>query len=160
MFAFVAYSDQQDRAELASFTWRNPITLRSTQLSSKWHPTDIKAEGGKIYYFVSDSLLAEALFGHENLSSGDMSPLVYAMAIQQAISENCTIATEWKPVTVGGRPALRVNGSSRKDSNVELQITITIDGNDAWRTLVFARGRKVEDATFGREFVEAAFSTI
>ncbi|MES0212460.1 RDD family protein [Mesorhizobium sp. M0028] len=158
--AFVAHTEELDRQELASFTWRNPITKRTTLLSGTWHPKDIEAKGGDLYHFAADSLLAEALFGHEKLGASDIDPQAYATAIQQTISENFTVTTEWQPVTVGGRPALRANGSSKTDANIDFQVTITIDGEDAWRTLIFTRGRKVDDATFGREFSEAAFSTI
>ncbi|RWP23071.1 RDD family protein [Mesorhizobium sp.] len=158
--SFILYSEEQGRQDLQSFSWRNPITQKTTLFAGVWHPKDIEAKGGDLFYFSADSLLTEALFGHEKLGASGIDPQAYATAIQQAISENFTVATDWQPVTVRGRPALRAYGSSRTDASVDFQVTIAIDGEDAWRTLVFARGRKVDDTPLGRAFVEAAFSSI
>ncbi|MES0098639.1 RDD family protein [Mesorhizobium sp. M0019] len=158
--SLIVYSEEQDRRDLASFSWRNPVTQRSTLFPGVWHPADIEAKGGDLFYFAADSLLAEALFGHEKLRESGIDPQAYATALQQAISKDFTVTTDWLPVTVRQRAALRANGTSRTDANVAFQVTVTIDGTDAWRTLVFTRGRKVDETPLGKAFVEAAFSSI
>ena len=61
---------------------------------------------------------------------------------------------------MNGQSALRTYATLGSDANIDIQVTVTLVGDRAWRTLVFARGRKVDEATFGEEFVRAAFSSI
>jgi hypothetical protein len=140
--------------------WLNPITGKSAAISRTWNPSELQAENGRLFHFNSNFLLAEALFGYEPIGLQFIDEAGYAEALESALSGKLTFQRPWTSLTIEGRSAMQAYATLADDRSVDIQITITLDGSHAWRTLIFVRGRKVDDATFGQEFVQAVFGTI
>ncbi len=140
--------------------WVNPSTGEKTFISKAWAFEELEAEFGKAYYFSSNQLLAEMVFGYEPLDQEDIDPVAYGEALQEGISEDVRVISEWKPVKVAGVKAVRAYAvhKSAKDTNVE--ITVSIVGKSAWRLLIFTSGRPVEKVIEGKAAAQALFSTI
>lgn len=120
---------------------------------------EVTTNSGRVFYFAANAQLAEALFGYEQLELDGLKNLTYANALQSTLAADISISSEWEPVIVYGYPALRAVGKSIRDNDTNVEITVAVTKRHAWRTLVFARGRPVEDLPGKNEFVQAVFST-
>lgn len=152
--------DQKVASNLAATqTWVNPVTKKTATIGKTWQAQEMKTNSGRAFYFASNELLAEAVFGYEQFSSDKVDSGLYADAIKRAVASDVSITTEWRAITVRGLPALRATGKSVKfdDSNVE--VTIVVTGRDAWRTLMFARGNSPAQSAEKDKFVQAMFGT-
>ncbi|WP_183096926.1 RDD family protein [Mesorhizobium sp. YM1C-6-2] len=157
--ALIVAAEEDTRQVDLVQSWTNPITGGSTSFSRTWASTPIEAESGDdLFYFVSDYLMAEALFGVEEINSS-LAPLDYAEALERALSDDITLVGQWSSLEVQGSHALRKSGSLASDRNHRVQVTIVLRQGRAWRTIIFARGRELTDTHF-EAFVNAALSTI
>jgi hypothetical protein len=138
-------------------TWLSPVTGRTANIGRTWQSQPV--EGGGIFYFISDELLSEAIFGHETLPWNTVDNAAYAKAIEEALASEININTEWQPVQVNGISGLRATGVSKNASDVIVELTVAVSGRDAWRTLMFSRGSSAEQMTQKDRFVNAMFGT-
>lgn len=143
----------------ATQTWVSPVTGKAATIGKSWQPQPIEAGSGTAFYFVASALLSEAIFGHETLPSDNIDTMTYANAIKDAVASEVTINTEWQPVRVQGMPGVRAAGISTRASDAKVEVTIVVNGRDAWRTLMFIRGGSAEQLTEKDRFVNAMFGT-
>jgi hypothetical protein len=54
---------------------------------------------------------------------------------------------------------VRATGISTRASDATVEVTIVVNGRDAWRTLMFIRGSSAEQLTEKDRFVNAMFGT-
>lgn len=139
--------------------WVSPVTGKTATIARTWRPQPIDANGGSAFYFISNELLSEAIFGHETLPSGDVEALAYANAIQTAISPEITINTDWRPVQLNGMSALRATGIATQAADAAVEVTVAVREQDAWRTLMFTRGTSAAQLNEKERFVKAMFGT-
>jgi hypothetical protein len=158
--ALSAWGEQEDETARKAQGWLNPVTGKLVHISGSWAVEEEKAERGKLYRFTSDYFLAEALFGTEQAGPRLIDASRYGEALEAALSDDLRFRSPWRPVTVSGRSAMRAYATLGSDSNVDIQLTVAVVGDQAWRTLIFARGRKIDEAAFGEDFVRAVFSSI
>lgn len=152
--------DQQAKTDLyARQSWVNPINNKTASIAKAWEGQEMKTNIGRVFYFNSPTLLAEALLGYERFGVDGITNVTYANAIKGVVAADVSITSDWTPTTVHGIPALRANGKvvAHADTNVEL--TVAVIGRNAWRTLVFARGRPVAQVSGKDEFLDAMFGT-
>ncbi len=140
-------------------TWVSPITGKSATIGATWQTQPIDTNSGSVFYFVSDELLSEAIFGHETLPSGNVEAAAYADAIKNVLTSEINIETEWQPVEVGGMPALQATGRSTKATDAIVEVTVAVRGSDAWRTLVYTRGTSASQMAEKQRFVSAMLGT-
>lgn len=140
-------------------TWVSPITGKSATIGATWQTQPIDTNSGSVFYFVSNELLSEAIFGHETLPSGNVEAAAYADAIKNVLTSEITIDTEWQPVEVSGMPALRASGRSTKATDATVEVTVAVRGSDAWRTLVYTRGTSASQMAEKQRFVSAMLGT-
>jgi uncharacterized RDD family membrane protein YckC len=154
--------DQRSDINLVtSQTWINPVTGKSATIGRTWQPSEMKTNGGRAFYFASNELLSEAIFGYEQYSANTVvDSASYANAIKQAIASDVSIDTEWSPVAVLGMPALRASGKSVKYADSDVEVTVLVAGHDAWRTIVFSRGNAPAQGKEKDRFVQAMFGTM
>ena len=144
----------------ATRTWVNPVTNKTATIGSTWQVEEMTTNSGRAFYFSSDNMLAEAIFGYEQFpSEGLFDELVYANALKEAVSSNVHITSEWKEITVNGLPALRATGSAVGVTDSAVEVTVVVDERDAWRTLVFARGTSESQTAEKERLVRAMFAT-
>jgi hypothetical protein len=143
----------------ATQTWVSPVTGKSATIGKSWQPQPIEAGSGTAFYFVASELLSEAIFGHETLPSDNIDTMTYANAIRDAVASEVIINTEWQPVQVQGMSGVRATGISTRASDATVEVTIVVNGRDAWRTLMFIRGSSAEQLTEKDRFVNAMFGT-
>jgi uncharacterized RDD family membrane protein YckC len=160
--AIIRSEDKKSEINLVtSQTWVNPVTGKSATIGQTWQPTEMKTNGGRAFYFASDELLSEAIFGYEQYSANTVvDSVAYANAIKQAIASDVSIDTEWSPITVLGMPALKASGKSVKYADSIVEMTILVAGHDAWRTIVFSRGTSPDQGKEKDRFVQAMFRTL
>ncbi|MEQ9379595.1 MAG: hypothetical protein RJP95_01940, partial [Pirellulales bacterium] len=153
--------DQKTISNLStSQIWVNPITGKSATIGRVWESQPIEANGGRVFYFVANELLSEAIFGHETLPSVNVDNITYANAIKDALVTEIIINTEWRPVQVNGMPGLRALGSSRQAVDATVELTVVVSGSNAWRTLMFTRGQSAKQMSEKDRFVDAMFGTV
>lgn len=142
-------------------TWVNPVTGGSATIGKTWQPSEMPTNSGRAFYFTSNELLSEAIFGYEHYSANAaVDSLSYANAIKRAIASDISIDTQWSPVTVLGTPALRASGKSLKYADSAVEVTVLVAGQNAWRTLVFTRGNSLAQVKEKERFVQAMFGTM
>jgi hypothetical protein len=139
--------------------WINPITQLTAQIGRTWQGEELKTNSGRVFYFASQSLLAEAVVGYEQFGFDGIDNLSYANAFKGAVASDVSINSEWIPVSVHGIPALRATGSAVKAGDTNVEVTVAVVGRNAWRALIFARGRPVGQLPEKDNFVEAIFGT-
>jgi uncharacterized RDD family membrane protein YckC len=144
----------------ATQTWVSPLTGKSATIGKSWQPQPIEADGGSVFYFVGSELLAEAIFGHEQLPSNNIDVITYANAIKNAVASEITINSDWRSLEIHGMQGVRATGISKRASDATVEVTIVVSGRDAWRTLIFTRGSDVAQLTEKNRFVNAMFGTI
>ena len=110
--------------------------------------------------FRSDFLLSEGVLGIEEVEFYFSDNDTYAAALQDSLSDSFNFYTGWSNVVVGNKASKRAFATSREDPNVDVQITVAIQGTYAWRTLVFSRGRKASEMPFTESFVRGMFETM
>ncbi|PDT01940.1 hypothetical protein CO666_22740 [Rhizobium chutanense] len=143
----------------AKQTWINPVTQLTAQIGRTWHGEEMKTNSGRVFYFASQSLLAEAIVGYEQFGFDGIDKLAYANGIKGVIASDIRINSEWAPLSVQGIPALRATGNAVKADDTHVEVTIAVVGRNAWRMLIFSRGRPVEQLPEKDNFVEAIFGT-
>ncbi|MGR9245942.1 RDD family protein [Rhizobium leguminosarum] len=141
-------------------TWVNPMTNKSAIIGKTWQPEEMTTNSGRAFYFASNELLAEAIFGYEQYPSEGVNSLAYAEAIKQAVASDVTITTVWQPITVQRMPGLRATGNSVKFKDSVIEVTIVVSGKNAWRTITFARGNSQQQSAEKDRFVQAMFGTV
>lgn len=141
-------------------TWQNPITKKTTELSRTWSVTVLAGSEGKMFEFVSDYLSADAFLGEEIVTPGAMDGPTYASDLQEALNDDFVFNAPWKPVTVAGHSAWRTSMTQRKDPTTEFEVTVSVLGRRAWRTVVSTTGRRITDVPAAAAFSEAAMKTI
>ncbi|MCZ7894714.1 RDD family protein [Agrobacterium salinitolerans] len=139
--------------------WINPVTNKTTTIGKTWQAQEMKTNSGRTFYFASNELLAEAIFGYEQFPSYGVQAAAYADAIKAAVASDVRITSQWQPVLVQGMPALRATGKSVKYTDSIVDVTIVVKGRDAWRTLVFSRGNSPAQSAEKEKFVKAMFGT-
>ncbi|MBP1858045.1 RDD family protein [Rhizobium herbae] len=139
--------------------WTNPATGMTTRLAKTWAFEELEAETGNVYYFFSEKLLAEMVFGYEPMEEENVDPVAYGEALQEAISDEVTVNSEWTPITVNGFNAARATAVHKTAADTHVEITVAIAGGSAWRTLVFVRGRALSGFPGREELAASAFST-
>lgn len=158
-----AYSNVSDRwataRALEVSTWTNPATGKQAKFLSGWTSEEWKAETGKLYYFNSARLLAEALLGYEPLDEPGVDPVIYGEALQEALAPDLAIDQQWTPITVEGFPAARVSATHKTVADTHVEITVVVMGQSAWRVLFFARGRPLEELAARGTIVRSLLST-
>ncbi|QRY68498.1 RDD family protein [Ensifer sp. PDNC004] len=144
-------------------SWSNPMTQRVATIGRSWKPEELETNSGRVFYFVSDELLSEALFGHEQLPSDGIGADLYAEALEKVLREEVDITTGWQPVTIfdmaGLQAGLRATGKAVSAEDTSVEVTVAVSGRDAWRTLVYTRGNSAEQEAEKRRFVDAMFAT-
>jgi uncharacterized RDD family membrane protein YckC len=160
--AILRSEDQRSEISLVtSQTWVNPVTGKSATIGKTWQPTEMPTNSGRAFYFTSNELLSEAIFGYEHYSANTaVNSVSYANAIKQAIASDISINTGWSPVTVLGTPALRASGKSLKYADGIVEVTALVAGQNAWRTLIFTRGNSLAQVKEKERFVQALFGTM
>jgi uncharacterized RDD family membrane protein YckC len=141
-------------------TWTNPVSSKDAQLAKTWEAEELPTKGGRLFHFTSNTLLAEALFGYEDVTIEGIDNAAYAKAIQSAIKDAVEITSDWTPVTVRGVPALRAVGKSKTVAGATVEVTVALIGRNAWRTIVFASGRPIDQLPGKDNFVDATFATV
>jgi hypothetical protein len=163
LYCFLTYLQAEDlwanRNIHAARLWANPVNNRSAPIARMWQVQEVTTNSGRVFYFAANAQLAEALFGYEQLELDGLKNLTYANALQSTLAADISISSEWEPVIVYGYPALRAVGKSIRDNDTNVEITVAVTRRHAWRTLVFARGRPVEDLPGKNECVQAVFTT-
>lgn len=164
MLSFIWYLGALDKSATADARltqeWTNPATGKATLFSKVWTFEDLKAEVGRTYYFAADQLLAEIIFGYEPMDEADIDPIVYGEALQEVISDDLLVNSEWKPVKVNGFNAARTTAVHKSAADTNVEITVAIVGRSAWRVLVFVRGRPLEKFHEGESAMQSLFSTV
>lgn len=140
-------------------TWVNPLTGRSADFGQTWQLTPMETDIGSVYYFVSNELLSEAIFGHETISSDFPTVELYAAALEKALASQINFLPDWKAVEVNGVNGLRATGRSVQFPDANVEVTVAVIGNNAWRTLTFYRGSSSAQTTEKDRFVHAMFGT-
>ncbi len=162
--SFVWYLGAMDKMAAADVRltqdWTNPATGKATNFSKAWTFEDLKAEVGNAYYFAADQLMAEMVFGYEPMDEDDVDPVAYGEALQEAISDDLLVNSEWKPVEVNGFSAARATAVHKSAADTNVEITVAIVGRSAWRVLLFVRGRPSEQFREGRSAMQSLFSTV
>lgn len=152
--------DKQNSTDLyATRQWINPINSRLAEIAETWTTKELKTNGGRAFYFASPTQLAEAVFGYEQFEVDGVDNLAYANAIKTAVSSDIELTSEWSPVIVRGHPSLRATGKSSAQADVQVEVTVTVIGRNAWRALMFARGRPAAELPGKDKFVDAIFGT-
>ncbi len=150
---------QSSRNLTTSKSWLNPVTNKSASIGGTWQPQEMTTNGGRAFYFISNELLAEAIFGYEQLPVGSIEAAAYARAIKNAVASDVAITSEWQPTYVQKMPALRATGKATKINDSAVEVTIMLSGRNAWRTLVFTRGNTPAQMAEKDRFVQAMFAT-
>lgn len=140
--------------------WTNPATGDNTFISKTWAFKDLESEFGSAFYFSSDQLLAEMVLGYEPLDQDGIDPLAYGEALQEALSDELHLTSEWKPVEVAGVKAMRATAVHKTATDVNVEITVSIVGKSAWRLLVYVSGRPTNQFIEGKAAAQSLFSTI
>ncbi|OWV78139.1 hypothetical protein ATY78_13175 [Rhizobium sp. R635] len=147
--------------ELEDFRpWKNPITNRAAYIARTWKEGELPDGDGNVFYFNSDALFAELLLGYQRLDFDDVDRISYAHAIADVLAKEVVLTSLWAPVTVRGHAALRATGKSLTAANTTVEITIVIEGRNAWRTLMFARGRQTDEVPNKEFFINELIGTI
>ncbi len=140
--------------------WTNPATGENTFVSKAWSFEELKVEFGSAFHFSSNQLLAEMVLGYEPLDQDNVEPVAYGEALEEVISEELRVTSEWKPVEVAGIKAVRATAVDKTVADTNVEITVTIVGRSAWRLLVFVRGRPADQFIEGKAAAQSLFSTI
>lgn len=139
-------------------SWLNPVTSRAAEIAKTWNTSELQTNSGRVFYFSSSTLVAEALLGYEQIAATvDLNS--YALAIKDVLSSEMRLTSEWMNTTVNGRPALKAMGTSLKQADTYIEIIVTLNGRDAWRTLVFSVGRRPDDLPGKNRFIHALFKS-
>lgn len=139
--------------------WTNPATNMTTMFARTWEVEELEAETGKVYYFFSQKLLAEMIFGYEPMEEEDVDPVAYGEALEEAIAEEVTVTSEWKSMSINGFHGARATAVHKTAADTQVEITVAIIGGSAWRALFFVRGRALSDFPRKDELVRSAFTT-
>ncbi|WJH41233.1 RDD family protein [Aliirhizobium terrae] len=150
---------QSSRNLTTSKTWVNPVTNKPASIGRTWQPEEMATNSGRAFYFASNELLAEAIFGYEQFPTAGVDAAAYARAIKDAVASDVAITSEWQPTYVQRMPALRATGRAIKANDSVVEVTIVVSGRNAWRTLVFTRGNSPAQAAEKDRFVQAMFAT-
>ncbi len=150
---------ESERTLSTSQSWINPATSKAATIGATWQVEELEAESGWVFHFTSDVLLAEALFGLELLPPELTEVAAYADAFEEAISSHVTITSDWASVTVHDMPGLRARGKSVESPVSDVEVTVAVRGREAWRTLVFTRGRSSEQIAETEALVREMFSS-
>ncbi|MGV2108834.1 RDD family protein [Agrobacterium vitis] len=140
-------------------TWMNPVTNKTATIGKTWQAQEVKINSGRVFYFASNELLVEAIFGYEQFPSGGATVAAYADALKLTVASDVSLDSQWMPVTIQGMSALRATGKSVKYTDRIVEVTVVVKGRDAWRTLVFARGNSPAQAAEKDKFVQAMLGT-
>ncbi|MBY5443799.1 MULTISPECIES: RDD family protein [Rhizobium] len=158
--AYLRFLDEQATTDLyARQSWVNPINNKSAFIAKAWEGQEMKTNSGRVFYFNSPTLLAEALVGYERFGVDGITNVAYADAIKGAVAADVSITSDWTQTTVHGIPALRADGKSVALADTNVEVTVAVIGRNAWRTLVFARGRPVAQVSGKDDFLDAMFGT-
>lgn len=145
------------RAAEATQLWTNPVTNRKATISGGWNASELQTNSGRAFYFHSPSLLAEAVLGYENLGSSNYAVQDYATALEGAITSDVKLTSEWSPTTVNGLPALKASATAVNQKDTNIEVIVTLEGGNAWRSLLFAVGRSPSDLPGGTTLVNELF---
>lgn len=140
--------------------WTNPATGARTAVSKTWTFKELQAEFGSTFHFSSSHLLAEMVLGYEPLDQDNIDPFAYGEALQEVISEDLRVTSEWKPVEVAGIKSVRATAVHMTAAATNVEITVTIVGRSAWRLFVFVRGQPVDQFIEGKAAAQSLFLTI
>ncbi|MGO8489894.1 RDD family protein [Rhizobium ruizarguesonis] len=157
---YLRFLDQQTTTDLyARQSWVNPINNKTASIARAWEAQEMKTNSGRVFYFNSPTLLAEALVGYERFGVDGITNEAYADAIKGAVATEVSLTSDWTPTTVHGIPALRAYGKSVTAADTNVEVIVAMIGRNAWRTLVFARGRPVAQVAGREDFLDAMFGT-
>ncbi|WP_158515695.1 RDD family protein [Pararhizobium polonicum] len=140
--------------------WTNPATGGRTVVSKTWTFKELKAEFGSTFHFSSSHLLAEMVLGYEPLDQDNIDPFTYGEALQEVISEDLRVTSEWKPVEVAGIKSVRATAVHKTAADTNVEITVTVVGRSAWRLFVFVRGQPADQFIEGKAAAQSLFLTI
>ncbi|MCV9965103.1 RDD family protein [Pararhizobium sp. BT-229] len=140
-------------------SWKNPVTNRFAEIARTWTASELKTNSGRAFYFTSPTLVAEAVFGYEQIGFDGVDVKQYANAIKGAISANVQLTTEWSPTIVNGQQALRATGTALKQADTNVEVIVALKGRDAWRALIFSVGRQPEALPGRDRLLNALFRT-
>ncbi len=140
--------------------WRNPITQRNTQIARTWTDKEMNANSGRVFYFASNTLSAEALLGHEVVDFEGLDTEAYGTALGKAIAADVKLTSGWIPTTINGLRVLRATAKSVPYPETQVEVLVRVSGRNAWRVLVFAVGRPTNDLPGRDSLVKGLFATI
>lgn len=144
----------------ATRVWRNPITQKNTQIARTWTDEEMKTNSGRLFYFASNTLSAEALFGHEVMNFDGLDVQTYADVLGKAIATDVKLTSGWIPTSINGQRALRATAKSVTYPETHVEVLVRVSGRNAWRVLVFAAGRPTNDLPGRDSLVRGLFMTV
>lgn len=100
----------------------------------------------------------EGLFSYLELPAENVDLRAYA-AFYAARLKNVTLTSDWQPVAVNRVRGLRASGVSTKDANQLVEVTVVVDGRNAWRLLMFTEGGSDLQTSEREAFVHELFGT-
>lgn len=161
-FASVALNSLDKTAQMEIETtrsWENPLTGRRAEIARTWSTEEMKTNSGRLFYFASNTLSAEALFGHEDMGYGGFDAETYGQALGKALEPGVKLTSGWVPATINGHRALRATAKTEEYPETDVEVLVRVVGRNAWRVLVFSAGRSTNDLPGRDELVNALFST-
>lgn len=141
-------------------SWENPVTGRRAEIAQTWTEEDTKADSGSLFYFVSSTLSAEALLGHEEIGFDGFAAEDYGEALGKALEPGLKLTSGWVPTTINGQRTLRATAKVDEYPETGVEVLIRVSGRNAWRVLVFAAGRSTNELPGREQLVNALFSTV
>ncbi|WP_296041560.1 RDD family protein [uncultured Agrobacterium sp.] len=151
----------QEKAEVdrtATQYWVNPVTGNTATIKKYWERLPDDPEIQNAFIFVARHLLMEGLFSHLELPAENVDPRLYA-AFYAARLKNVTLTSDWEPVVINRVRGFRSNGVSIKDANQLVEVTVVVDGRDAWRLVMFTEGGSNLQTSEREAFVHELFGT-
>ncbi|MGL4090699.1 RDD family protein [Agrobacterium cavarae] len=159
--ANVAGWRMEDKAEAdltATHYWVNPVTGNTATIKKHWELLPDDPEVPNAFIFVARRLLMEGLFSYLELPAENVDLRAYA-AFYVARLKNVTLTSDWQPVAVNRVRGLRASGVSTKDANQLVEVTVVVDGRNAWRLLMFTEGGSDLQTSEREAFVHELFGT-
>lgn len=156
---YVNMPSQYERFAPGYRHWTNPSTGKEANLEALWRYEELKADGGKLYHFTANQRNSEILLGYEPMDEPQVDPVAYGEALQSAIAEEISINSKWVPFKLDGFYAARVTGIETKFKNTNVEITVVIIGQSAWRLLFFVQGKSLDKVPYRSALVRSLLST-
>ncbi|MCZ4093836.1 RDD family protein [Sinorhizobium psoraleae] len=161
LISILAYLQAADRTAptVATKSWQNPITNQQAEIAESWgiSELDARSSSGRAFYFDSAVLRTGVIFGYEQPPS-DFDVERYAFTLQEVISSQIQITSDWQATTIDGQQALRATGTTPNQAWSHVEVTVIVNGRDAWRAMIFSES--ADPSSEKDNLVDALFSTI